>query len=360
MFKKIFYTILLLGVLGGGAYGYLRFKEPIDRLLNPGQRLEALTGGVVVLTNNYYYRLQMPDGQTLYFSGVGADAFENLTFSKDSIVMQTITGVAAAVSDSGLFVTTRSVAMPQLATAGEKPMKVQDLIDRLSTWIETEQRGRAGAYRALEDSINDNYYIDKNDSIVERVQGLEERIKQRQRDLMADIRGAREALARLKALDPAQVKFDCVSHVTARLVNTALDPTGADTIPCTVIDDGKGLPLVKVKLKSGITPASVPVFDLPGGGLLDIGGNDSVALAVGDKVHLLSTVRSNDSYRTQRVDAHVVQRVGNKLLVDVGSGHSVADLLGSPVYTPDGVLVAVCAEPMKDAVNFFHCIISNQ
>ncbi len=356
MFKKIFYTILLFGLLGGGAYGYLKYKEPIDRLLHPGQRLDELSNGVVALTNNYYYRLRMPDGQTLYFSGVGADAFDNLTFERDSVKLQTVTGVAAAVSDSGLFVTASRLVSPQLATAGEKPLRVQDLIDRLASWIEAEQRGRAGAYRALEDSINDNYYIDKSDSIVERVKGLEERLKQRQRDLMADIRAARETLERLKALDPAQVKFDCVSHVTVRMVNIPLDPNSADTIPCVVMPGSAAdADIVKLKLNRGITPASVPVFDMPGNGLLGFGGGDDVTVAVGDKVHLLSTVRSNDSYRTTRIDAHVVQCVGDKLLVDVGSGHSAADLLGSPVYTADGVLVAVCTEQMKDAVNFFHC-----
>ena len=353
--KKFFYTVLLLAILGGAGYGYMRYSDGINRLFNPDLAVSEMTGGVISVTNSYYYRLSMPDGRTVCFSGVGSDAFENLTFDADSVRRVTVSGVAAAVSDSGLFVTARQLVMPRLATAGEQPLRVQDLIDRLAAWIETEQRARAGAYRALGDSINDNYYIDSNNDIVERVKGREEQLKQRQRELMADIRAARELLAQVKALDPAQVRFECVSHVTARLVNTKLDSNLNDTIPCVLMplnaDDDE---VAFLRLADGITPAGVPVFDQPGNGLFGAGDGD-VTVKVGDKVHLVATVRSNDSYQTAGIEGHVVQLLEGKMLVDVGSGHSSDDLCGSPVYNDSGEILAVCVKQMRDAVNFFHC-----
>ena len=354
--KKFFFLLLLLAIVGGGIYGYFRYREPIDRLINPSQYINKMGGGVMVVTNSYYYKLSMPDGQTLYFSGVEENAFENLTFDVDSVKCETITGVAAAVDANGTLLTARSLVLPQLAPAGEKPLRVQDLIDRLTAWAEAEQRSRAVAYRALEDSINDNYYIDEKFETVERVKGLEAKLKQRQRDMMADIRAARETIARLKSLDASTVTFDCVSHVTARLVNTPIDSAGNDTIPCTIVPPASDDAVVAlIKLRGGMTPSSVPVFDLPEKGIFKDSSTDSVSLKVGSKVHCLITTGDDDIYSTSLHDAHVVQLMSSQLLVDMGKGHAVAETLGSPLINDDGALVGICLMPMNDAPNFLHC-----
>ena len=83
----------------------------------PEQLFEERASGVVVILNEFYYELKLPNGNKVYFTGIDSDGdLENFTPDEEQIKKnrQIMTGTGFFVDNKGTIMTNRHVAQPQL------------------------------------------------------------------------------------------------------------------------------------------------------------------------------------------------------------------------------------------------------
>ena len=73
--------------------------------------------GVVVILNEFYYKIQIPNGETIYFTGIDNDGnLENFTLDINEIIKnrKMLTGTGFFIDKEGSILTNRHVAQPTI------------------------------------------------------------------------------------------------------------------------------------------------------------------------------------------------------------------------------------------------------
>lgn len=343
--KKILWTIVLLALLGGGGYVYLRYHEAIERFVGVKPSPASLAGGVVTVYNSYYYHVSLPDGRTLYYSEMTDGGFENLTFSADSIVPHVVTGAGVFIDNAGTIATAGALGAPHIAD-GEVKLRVQDLIDRLASWAQAEQKARSTHYRLLGDSINACYDIDKNDSIIELAPDKVAQYKQRRLDLMSDILKARDMVNQLKSIDVSKVKMGCHSNV--RIAYSGSKAGVDEMIPCKLVRSAGDLCLIAIP--TGATPAGATVLATPSrhdAGFTAPDADERALTPVGTDVTMLAS--PGDQTTATRTYSGTVTQVGPEMtLVDMGNAPLC---MGAPLVNEYGDMVGIIIGRLDGTTN---------
>ncbi len=347
--KRILWTVLLLALLGGGGYGYWRYRDTINALAGVKQDPSLTASSVVTVLNNYYYHVTLPDGQTFYYSELTDGNFSGLTTSPDSIVPTTTTGAGVFIDNAGTIITSTAIADPG-ALGGDVKLQVQDLIDRLIGWAEAEQKERSRHYRLLADSINACYDIDKNDSIIELDPKRVNEYRQKRLDLMSDILKARDVVTKLRSIDATQVKFGCHNAVRVAYNGSVIEQ--GDMVPCEVLRSNSTVCLLR--LNNGVTPASSGTLTIPSkheAGLIAPDAAVRSLPAVGATINVLSS-SSSERVDVKSYSGHVSQQGTDTFLIDMNTSPQV---IGSPVINEYGDLVGIIIGHLTDAANIRQC-----
>ena len=89
----------------------------------PEQLFEERASGVVVILNEYYYEMKLPNGNSVYFTGFDKDGdLENFTPDIDEIKKNRhiLTGTGFFINEKGSIITNRHVVRPLLDMAKAK------------------------------------------------------------------------------------------------------------------------------------------------------------------------------------------------------------------------------------------------
>ena len=260
VFKKILQFVLLVGILSS-CYE----QKTLEQLF------EERASGVVVILNEFYYELGLPNGNKVYFTGIDSDGnLENFTPDEEQIkkICQIMTGTGFFIDDKGTIMTNRHVAQPQLDKAQAKTAYIE-LIKSVKSFLALSLSQMQEQYTDLERQrensyvynpyTGDAYYdLDRINSIDQKKAEIEETYN--------ELNDTYDGLNGLT--DPSALKISVISQIGIAYNDTYV--TNKDDFlknnACVVskISSKDDVDLALIQLKNKTTPANAYIFDISG------------------------------------------------------------------------------------------------
>ena len=108
-----------------------------QRKKTPEELFQEKASGVVLIMNEYYYEMLLPNDNKLYFTGVDDEGgLENMAFDEEEVKAkkQQIMGTGFFIDAKGSIITNRHVVQPQLDKSKAK-VAYTELIKNLKTLL---------------------------------------------------------------------------------------------------------------------------------------------------------------------------------------------------------------------------------
>ena len=115
---------------------------------DPQEIFNEQKSGVVLICNEFYYDITLPDGENLYFSGIDDDgSLENLTNNREEIRQKpnVLNGTGFFIDRTGRILTNRHVVAPQVDKATVRN-NINAILQGYAIYIDQ-----------LQDSLNQRY-----------------------------------------------------------------------------------------------------------------------------------------------------------------------------------------------------------
>lgn len=210
------------------------------------------SSGVVLIKNSGYYELKLSTGQSLYFTKYDKDGgFDNMTFDKESVVVEVSYGTGFFVSDKGEIVSNNHVV--------GSTYKKEDIVETLSEVLQSFQddcREKYSSYEKMEEELKQRilqkYY--ENEDFSEESSYLE------------TIRTKKEEIAELyRSIDRINThNSELISHNEIGIAyNDTYVTDNADFFPCVVVKTDAEHDLAIIQLKDKTTPNGKYIFKVP-------------------------------------------------------------------------------------------------
>ena len=236
----------------------------------PEQLFEEQASGVVVILNEYYYEMKLPNGNSVYFTGFDEDGdLENFTPDGDEIKKnrQIMTGTGFFVDNKGTIMTNRHVAQPQLDMIKAKSAYM-GLVKAVKNIIEYSKSQMQEQYAELERQKSDCSYFDLNTNMYYYDSDKLQEIAQEQKELEENYNEANQTLETLNGIDPSRFKINPICKIGVAYNDTYVtneeDFFGPNACVATKISDKDDVDLALIQLKNQTTPSKAFVFDISG------------------------------------------------------------------------------------------------
>lgn len=234
-----------------------------DRAKTSDEILTECGSGVVMVANQFYYKITLPTGKVWYFTGLDEEGdLENWTMDLAEIQKnkKIITGTGFFVSEEGKILTNRHVAAPTI-TLSDTKKSVRALLDGMAEMVRAEMESMSEKYDELERSKSDcysyneydgNYYVDN-----ERLQQIEQQQTLLKEAYDSDI----QIKDNIGTMDLSELKVEPVCELGIAYNNTYVTKI-TDFIPCVVtsVSDKENVDLAMIQLKNKLTPEGKHVF----------------------------------------------------------------------------------------------------
>lgn len=286
-----------------------------QKAMNSEEIYNKTSSGVVLILNQYYYSVKMPNESEFFFTGISDEGeLENFTFDEEEVSTHcsACTGTGFFVSENGLLMTNRHVA---------KPSFDEETIKAVKKWF---KKGMKSIYQDKMSELRQAFYAYEGNAY-----------KQSQ---IAEIYEAYAAsLERIEDMDMEDADF--TPHCTIGIAYNGIQIIEKeDFAPCNVIavSDDKNVDLALIQLDDCTTPENAYVFKLR--------ENDE-PLTLDQKLYMIgfnwgfTIAQTEQGIRSQIYSGNVTQKDdGVKILYSIPSLHGSS---GSPVVDEYGNLVAV-------------------
>ena len=328
-----------------------------DSAKTSDQILTECGSGVVMVANQFYYKITLPTGKVWYFTGFDADGdLENWTMDLAEIQKnkKMITGTGFLISKDGKILTNRHVAAPSI-TLSDTKKSVRSLLNSMAEMVRMEMESISERYDEFENekrscySYNEydgNFYVDN-----EKLQEIE----QEQAELKEAYDGDSEIKNSIKTLDLSELKVEPVCEIGIAYNNTFVTKI-SDFIPCVVtsVSNKENVDLAMLQLKNKQSPEGKFIFAVSEEdeeqGLIDkvkdiFTSSDKDELQTEQKLYMIgfnagfSLSNTSQGIKAQITSGTISQKPDNdKIMYTIPS---LPGSSGSPVVNEYGKLVAV-------------------
>lgn len=339
---RSFKALLLLLV----AVSLVGCKKSPDKILN------ECGPGVVLIMNQYYYKITLPTGKEWFFTGFDKNGeMENFTFDQDEIQKNraVLTGTGFFIGDDGRILTNRHVAQPTIDFIDAKH-SVKDVIEGLQQMVYEEMQQLKGRYDELQNTRSDCFLgVDDWGNYVYDEAKLQE-ISNEQEQLADAYNADQEVANQLDDIDVSEIKVETVCDVSVAYNNTFVTKA-SDFASCvvTAVSKEDDVDLAMLQLKTKKTPDTAYVFE--------ISSDDSEQeLTEGDKLYMIgfnagfALSNTAQGIKAQITSGTVSQASDNsKVMYTIPA---LPGSSGSPVVDEYGDLAAVNFAGVSTTQNF--------
>lgn len=311
--------------------------------------------GVVLIANQYYYKITLPNGKMWYFTGFDEDGdLDGFTMDLSEVQKnrKMITGTGFFVSEDGKIMTNRHVADPSI-TLSDTKKSVRSLLAYITEMINNEMRSLSVKYNELEEAKKQCYSYNEYDGNIYVDREKLQEIETEQSSLQETFSNDSEIKDNIKTFDFSELKVETVSEIGIAYNNTFVTKA-SDFIPCVVIaeSDKENIDLATLQLKTKKTPEDKHIFEVTKEekGFVDkvkglFSSSDDDELKTEQKLYMigfnagLTLSNTSQGIKAQITSGTISQKSDNdKIMYTIPS---LPGSSGSPVVNEKAMLVAV-------------------
>ncbi len=235
----------------------------------PEQLFEERVSGVVVVLNEYYYEIKLPNGNSVFFTGFDENGnLQNFTPDEEEVKknQQIMTGTGFFIDEKGTIMTNRHVAVPQLDNTKAKNAYVK-LVKAVKTILEYGKKQMEEQYAELERQKDNCTYYDLNTGMYYYDTVELQKINEKQKEIEDNYGEANNTLELFNGLtDPSALKVSSKCQIGIAYHDTYVtsvnDFLGTNECVVTKVSEKEDVDLALIQLKNKTTPENVFVFDI--------------------------------------------------------------------------------------------------
>lgn len=319
--KKLLTLTLILLLLAG-----CHNKKSAEELFN------ETASGVVVVLNEFYYEIQLPNGESLYFKGLDANGdLTGLTPEAEEAKKNRniITGTAFFIDKEGTLMTNRHVAQPNIDAVTARRSLIR-LIKTLELLYSEKMAELSQQYDLLENQKSQCTYYDY-DGFIHTDEARLVEINEQQERLGQQYAALEKSKDGLNAnIDPEGIRIRIISELGIAYNNTYITSENDFIVknPCVVVrtSDKEDIDLALIQLKNKKTPEDSHVFKLKG----DNGSGSFI-----EKVAGLFANEENDKLKIDQ-QLYMIGYNAGLILANTKQGIKVQMTSGKVTQLPDG------------------------